>query len=196
MSEALEGCARLEDTDKDTFVRFSEYMYMGDYLAADPEILLGPSEVAPDDQTDDGSARRDLIENGISQIPTGVHCHNDHVDVTSEWDGWGAPSTMNKKKKKKAYHADDFDIELTSKKSQLWAQFAKPVGKYPMPKSRLSKSEDLYDHTEVFLCHARLYVFADKYDIGPLRNLALRKLRDALVKFSLYDEQVDNVSRL
>jgi hypothetical protein len=78
----------------------------------------------------------------------------------------GTPNAPFRPNKKKAYYADDFDIELTSKKSQLWAQFAKPVGKYPMPKSRLSKSEDLYDHTEVFLCHARLYVFADKYESG------------------------------
>jgi hypothetical protein len=60
----------LEDTDKDTFVRFSEYMYMNDYLTADPEILLSPSEVAPDDQTDDGSGRLVLISEHIQPCVT------------------------------------------------------------------------------------------------------------------------------
>lgn len=46
MLEAKEKCALLEDIDDDTFVRFSQYAYTGDYIAADPEILLHSSAIA------------------------------------------------------------------------------------------------------------------------------------------------------
>lgn len=46
MSEAREGCALLEGIDEDTFVRFCQYAYTGDYVAADPIILLDSSAIA------------------------------------------------------------------------------------------------------------------------------------------------------
>ena len=45
MKEAREGCAWLEDVDKDTFVRFSQYAYTEDYVAADPDIVLDSSMI-------------------------------------------------------------------------------------------------------------------------------------------------------
>ena len=49
------------------------------------------------------------------------------------------------------------------------------------------------DYTEVFLCHARLYVFADVYHVEALKALALYKLRRTLAKFYLYPERVPDV---
>jgi len=46
MSEAKEGCALLEDVEEQTFVQFSQYAYTGDYVAADPDILLDSSAIA------------------------------------------------------------------------------------------------------------------------------------------------------
>ena len=46
MSEAKEGCSSLEDVDTDTFVRFSEYAYSGDYTVPEPEIDIGASQTA------------------------------------------------------------------------------------------------------------------------------------------------------
>ncbi|KAI9762719.1 MAG: hypothetical protein M1840_001186 [Geoglossum simile] len=37
MLEAREGCACLEDVDEETFVRFSQYLYTGDYSATTPD---------------------------------------------------------------------------------------------------------------------------------------------------------------
>ena len=39
MIEASERRCTLEDVDKDTFVRFCQYAYTGDYVGADPEFL-------------------------------------------------------------------------------------------------------------------------------------------------------------
>ncbi|OCL01747.1 hypothetical protein AOQ84DRAFT_306105, partial [Glonium stellatum] len=52
------------------------------------------------------------------------------------------------------------------------------------------------DYTDIFLCHARLYVFAEKYDIAPLKRLALYKLQRTLVDFTLYPERVADVVEL
>jgi len=54
MSEEKEGCAWLEDVEEHTFVRFSQYAYTGDYVAADPEILLDPSMIANTQFTSNG----------------------------------------------------------------------------------------------------------------------------------------------
>jgi len=52
------------------------------------------------------------------------------------------------------------------------------------------------DHTEVFLCHARLYVFAEKYDIEPLKMLTRRKIHQALVIFILHTSRVGDIVAL
>lgn len=48
----------------------------------------------------------------------------------------------------------------------------------------------------MFLAHSRLYVFADKYGIQPLQQLALQKLHQTLVRFELYPERVEDVVEL
>lgn len=45
MSEAMEGCAWLEDTDDHTFVRFGQFLYTGNYSPAEPTILLDHSQI-------------------------------------------------------------------------------------------------------------------------------------------------------
>ena len=49
------------------------------------------------------------------------------------------------------------------------------------------------DYTEVFLCHARLYVFSDQFEIESLMRLTLQKLRLTLSRFSLYQERVPDI---
>jgi hypothetical protein len=48
----------------------------------------------------------------------------------------------------------------------------------------------------VFLAHARLYVFADRYLIKPLRQLVLHKLQQTLVVFELYPERIGDILEL
>lgn len=52
------------------------------------------------------------------------------------------------------------------------------------------------DYTDVFLSHARLYVFADTYGIEGLRVLSLQKLRQSLVNFTLYAERTTDIALL
>lgn len=74
-----------------------------------------------------------------------------------------------------------------------WVDFKEQQYATSQPAFQPRKNLEPYkDYTEVFLCHARIYVFADKYDIGPLRGLSLHKLQRTLAKFTLYDDRVGN----
>lgn len=52
------------------------------------------------------------------------------------------------------------------------------------------------DYTPVFLAHARLYTFADKYGITTLKVLCLQKLHQTLVKFTLYTARIGDILEL
>ena len=49
------------------------------------------------------------------------------------------------------------------------------------------------DYTDVFLSHARLYVFAAKWLIQPLRVLALEELHATLTAYTLYPERTGDI---
>ncbi len=49
------------------------------------------------------------------------------------------------------------------------------------------------DYTNVFLSHAHVYVFAEKFDIRPLKRLALKNLHQTLEKFTLWPECVGDI---
>jgi len=46
MSETKEGYGLLQDVDERTFVRSSQYAYIGDYIAPDPDILFNSFTIA------------------------------------------------------------------------------------------------------------------------------------------------------
>jgi len=52
------------------------------------------------------------------------------------------------------------------------------------------------DYTPVFLGHARLYVFAEKYGISTLRSLTLDRLHRTLIYFTLFKERIGDVVAL
>lgn len=61
------------------------------------------------------------------------------------------------------------------------------------PRANVSAWED---YTEVFLSHVRVYMFAEKYDIQPLKRLALQDLHETMARFTLWPECVEDVVAL
>lgn len=57
-------------------------------------------------------------------------------------------------------------------------------------------TEGCEDYTGVFLCHAKLYVLGDKYDVPPLRRLALHRLHATLKEFTLYPSRMNDIATL
>lgn len=59
------------------------------------------------------------------------------------------------------------------------------------------KNTDGYeDYTRVFLCHAKLYVLGDTYDIPELQQLALHRLHATLKQFTLYPSRLNDIAAL
>jgi hypothetical protein len=72
-----------------------------------------------------------------------------------------------------------------------------------LPRQRIINSYEItpnsytkQDYTGVFLAHARLYVFADKYGIEPLESLSLHKLHITLKSFTLYRARIGDILKL
>ncbi|KAL7918311.1 hypothetical protein ACQKWADRAFT_304499 [Trichoderma austrokoningii] len=82
------------------------------------------------------------------------------------------------------------------KKGMLWDKFQ---ALYPLPQSGAppsGESSAKYDYSDVFLGHARMYIFADYYGIDPLQTLALSKLRRALTALTLGVESHGDIFQL
>ena len=206
MSEATEGCAILEDVDEDTFVLFSQFAYTGDYtvlkstiLPDDPAKVAGrsPSPPGPRNAMNDKAAiKNSLVINDLVNVEDTLAFDRtvDHIDDECGSMGLSALRRARRDKKKSAMHLETEPKTMIEEKKigdVLWKDFR--------ARSYLSPDTS-YTITEVdpkdFLAHARIYVFADTYDICPLRKLSLDKLQRLLVVYSLSADGVNDIIRL
>ena len=182
-AEAQKYEATWESVDEQTFIRFVEYAYTGDYNEEEPKTL--PESAVLDEPiatTADNSLKEDSPDEGTFQL-------------------------TRKKKKSKRSNIWGEDIAATdpepTKKERLWNEFKNTSYLDPNADSRAReykrsrKNKGAHeDHTEIFLSHARLYVFADCYGISGLIGLSLHKLQQALIVFQLHPERVGDVVAL
>ncbi|EME77597.1 uncharacterized protein MYCFIDRAFT_72577 [Pseudocercospora fijiensis CIRAD86] len=208
MKEAKAGSASIVDVDEATFARVTEFMYTGDYSAADFSLILdaaginetgsaGPTEVQATEQVDStvNADFQDPADSGFDD------------PIPSQDDGWGGHYSRKKKKRRNA-PAPYMDPVVkpaentTTRKSRAWQVFTSRPS--PIQSSRKLQpsceprpnKEPCEEYTDVFLSHAKLYVFADTYDIAGLRALSLHKLHKTLACFTLYDQRVEDVAVL
>lgn len=156
MKEAQERCVSWEETDEQTFIRFSQFAYTGDYNGVEPS-------------SDHGGERR----------------VGDEENVRVDWGDWGG-------KKKKKLRSDAISFE-ESKRESSWDRFKKL---YPDPDANPYGNSPHDDYTEVFLSHARLYVFADYHGIAAPQTHSLRKLHRILIGFIPYEKRVGDIVEL
>ena len=64
---------------------------------------------------------------------------------------------------------------------------------HSQPRSNKDQAENYF---EVFLEHARLYVFVDEYDIQSLKVLAMKELHTSLTVFTLYQQRTGDIVSL
>ena len=83
-----------------------------------------------------------------------------------------------------------------SKRELLWDEFIESIDKCDRDLRQSCNVDPYEDYCAVFLCHAQLYVFADKYDIQALSKLALSKLGLTLAHYNLYEEWKENIVEL
>ena len=174
LSEAQQGFAILEDVDEGTFVRFTRWAYNRDYLA--PEHTL----VESSDWTS-------------AQTPTSESPKESWGDDSTSW-SWGPPKKGKEKKNTGHPSSSKGSLRETFIMQYHLQSFGHSVDpSIPAPRGNKAPEED---YTEVFLGHARMYVFAEKYDIKPLKTLALLKLHRTLSIFTLFPERVGDIITL
>ncbi|KAH6959643.1 hypothetical protein BKA56DRAFT_600729 [Ilyonectria sp. MPI-CAGE-AT-0026] len=163
MKEAREKCAIWEEFDEETFLRFSQFAYTGNYDGAEPQKRK-VEEQAPVLET--AEEPNNII---ASPLPSPV------FDLSNI----SLPSPV-------------FDL---SKKDLLWNKFS---NLYPGSEVKVAVhvNESDEDYTDVFISHAQMYVFADYHGIVVLQNLALRKLRQALMQYTLDEKGSRDIIQL
>ncbi|KAG8527780.1 uncharacterized protein KY384_007934 [Bacidia gigantensis] len=169
--EAHQGFAILEEVTEDTFTRFVRWMYSKDYKAAEHTLS--------EDDWDPGS---DTVLSSWSQAESNLS----HTIGPDDW--FDAP--LGKKKKKNTPESTSLKQRFVS-----WGTTRFPVEPQTASDVR-PNTVAMEDYTEVFLSHAQVYVFAEKYDIQPLKKLALKKLYDTLTCFALFHKRVKDILSL
>lgn len=142
MKEAAKQRVWLDNVDKETFARFAQFVYTGDYTPAQPNDR--------EPKLDDKKAKT--------------------------WDEAEVAKRIER---------------VTSMKVDTWEKFK--YTEYPVPNlsipssSEEDKSEDKSkDYSPVLLSHAKMYVFADKYNIILLQSLSLQKQHTAFCSLDSY----------
>ena len=206
MKEKQQGYAVLEDVTAATFDRFLEWASKGYYTPPPPSIDLESEEEAEDHAK---RKSKEPVPEAVGIIAEEINAPSpgggesdepivEIVPVEEEIDnGWGGLGTSSgaKKSNKKPWKKPTL-----SRREKMREAFH---SRQPMvrrghinispPRKNLNSSEN---YTEVFLCHARLYVFADLQDIQVLKSLALDELHALLAIFDLYQERTGDVVSL
>ncbi|OAR05959.1 hypothetical protein LLEC1_01413 [Akanthomyces lecanii] len=218
MKEATDGCTVWEDVDEDTFVRFGQYVYTGDYegsAACAPEAVPEPLP-----QNSDGSSeslsptahrvvRSDTGELGAAKAALEEAVPEDPVPEADDfWDSLPTTRKMDKKKKRAFWRSErevDDPVAVESPPTvphtmkNAWDSFQKKrsyecgvAGIHFCSTNKDSKRE----YRGVFLSHARVHMMADYYDMPTLAQLALHKLHRILCQFTLHNERICDVVAL
>ena len=192
MEEAQKGFATLKDVDTGTFVRFIEWAYRGYYTAADFTTVEYESPCASSSQS----------HHEVMPAPQEEYVEEVDLETQVVWDvqppeaepdclpasptGWEMPNDQSKAQIARGELKEAF----ISRKDTV----RQSVFRIPPPRPNQRPEED---YTNVFLSHAQLYVFADMYDIQPLKELSLEELRATLAIYTLYPVRTgDNISLL
>ena len=223
MAEAQKKYANIEDVSGDTFVRFIQWAYNGYYDAAKYVLDLESPNSSDNKNNDTNIAINEPAKSplyfSVEPEEAPAPAEEPVPDRILEYEvepaapellarSWGTCNSRKKSsKREKRVIYDDYDpvpysnVSTTrSSKQSLKESFIKrkeTVRKYsislPQPRENQAPNED---YTDVFLSHARLYVFAEKYDIQPLKALALEELQAMLAIFNLHIERTGDIIAL
>ena len=214
MSEAQKGFAVIKDVDEGTFVRFIQWAYNGYYEAGEFKIdspradSASLEEQVGEEPYPEGPAPAAevsyLVEPAPEELAEAAPVEaaiSDQFGISKG--GWRRSSSRNRFLKKGKKGVEVVHIRpgaLPPSRRGLKELF---IGRRPTvsreavsicpPRPNQAPNED---YTEVFLSHARVYVFAEKYDIQSLKALALDELHGTLQNFDLHAERTGDIIAL
>ena len=187
MAEAKESVATIEDVEEGTFDRFAQWAYSGYYHPGDIRTASnsGSSErpILKTIYEAKKAIRRPAFDESIEE-PIEASTPKESPPLSDECSGWLQHSMLK-----------ETWLKNELKESFIKRQYTAIAASIPIspPRPNYNGKED---YTQVFLSHAQLYVFAEKYDIRPLRLLALENLHNTLKIFYLYAERTGDIVQL
>jgi hypothetical protein len=189
MKESIDRRVVWNDVDEEVFIRFSQFVYTGDYDEAKPN----KREVEAVTRCR-ATPCRDTPFQVTSLLNRPSRLVASQRVTSGQTSSRAPPAGVLQLSSIRALSGESKNVSLENKKL-LWDKFQ---ALYPSPSRHLisSPKSASYDYTDVFLSHARMYVFADCYGIDSLQTLALHKLCRALVPFDLYVETCGDVIQL
>ena len=147
-------------------------------------------------------AARRAIDNSVPlwQGPNPFGVHSEAPNILGD----SATSDPDKKISRKSKDRNSSPGSVTQNHSlhakELFVQrkytIRQTVKSLPLPRRQDPFHQEQEDFSEVFLCHAHLHVFADKYDIQMLKVLALEELHATLAVFTLHQERTGDILNL
>jgi len=197
------------DIDDDTVMRFIEYAYRGDYtvpnpdylqLATDPkelqEAFVGNRNPALDDgddwaipstsKKDKKKKKKPLRE--FSPLPTHSRAPSPLLDEIETVD-----EPYTERVPGPTLHV----LMVDANRQNQWDKFCSSAIVISQTAWQPPANNDKREgYTPIFLCHARLYKFSDRYVCKKLMNLALQKLRLTLARYIFHKERASDVVEL
>lgn len=159
----------LEAEDPETFFRFAQYLYTRDYT--DPASSIDLAAGSWEDHHDCAVVQRQPMPILSSRAAETL--------VASSVTGFLV-----------VYGALEEDAEAWEKSTSKVFPMIDPV------KAMGQCSSPHANYSPVLMGHAKVYIFAEKYEIEGLADLAMKKLHMALCTFQLYSERIADISKL
>jgi hypothetical protein len=171
MREAQDGTATIHDIDIDSFTRFAEYIYGGDYNMVQPIVK---SEQREDPQFihayEEPAHEEPAHEEPAYEEPAVEEPPMEDLD-------WALPTKTRKKGARMATPKQTLlSLADYSFRKPLTEVFpVVPTGTFASTESA-GDDDTPGDFTEVLLCHARVYSMADQFQVSKLKELAIYKI--------------------
>jgi len=204
MTESQAGCTIWDDVSKETFERLAQFAYTGDYSVPKMEkrkkaakkqkaLTNGSSPSASNgirswdkaEELSQGVVVKQYDELVAGNTPALVEryyepvAEHPPVAVDDEW-GSFSKSRKDEKKNRNEYHFLSFPLLAPRNNHENSCE----------PDEHFDRDRS---YSNVFLCHASLYVLADFQLIDSLKALALFKLHKTLCVFQLDDDNAEDL---
>ena len=199
--EGQERVATIEEVDQATFHRFLDWLYKGYYYAAEPSHATEVQEAKISTPQIFSEESREVVDIPVEEPPAepiddAVEEPQPVIEEAPDF-GWG---NFGKKKGKKKGYSGGYHVMPVSHEKSPKEEFIERsytvrniLKDRPQPRSNKNSGED---YSEVFLCHARLYRFAEMQNIQSLRVLAMEELHAVLAVFTLYKSRTGDILAL
>ncbi|TVY89356.1 hypothetical protein LAWI1_G006690 [Lachnellula willkommii] len=188
MAESRAACAKWDDVSKETFERFAQFAYTGDYSIPKTEIRVAKEGIINNVATIFTSGELGEVPESYIAAPS----PSPPAAALDSWDDWLASSVSKKDKKKKTKPPQSMNQDFQS------LSFPPPASRDNYEESYEPDEEfnPYQDYSAVFLGHASLYVLGDFWLVDSLKSLALYKLHKTLCAFEINDESVNDILAL